>query len=79
MCDIVFKPDPTPAPNATTTLYGTNEFYGVLRPKVVGNDTDHSGNDQLIGDVFSKGDADKDGLISIQEFLEVAQEIEPEV
>jgi Ca2+-binding EF-hand superfamily protein len=34
---------------------------------------------QLIGDVFSKGDADKDGLISIQEFLEVAQEIEPEV
>ena len=34
--------------------------------------------DQLIGDVFSKGDADKDGLISIQEFLEVAREIEPE-
>lgn len=52
VCDIVFKPDPTPAPNATTTLYGTNEFYGVLRPKVVGNDTDHSGNDQLIGDVL---------------------------
>jgi len=34
--------------------------------------------DQLIGDVFGKGDTDKDGLISIEEFLEVAREIEPE-
>ena len=34
--------------------------------------------DQLIGDVFGKGDTDKDGLISIEEFLEVAHEIEPE-
>ena len=33
---------------------------------------------QLIGDVFGKGDTDKDGLISIEEFLEVAREIEPE-
>ncbi len=34
--------------------------------------------DQLIGDVFGKGDTDKDGLISIEEFLDVAREIEPE-
>ena len=34
--------------------------------------------DQLIGDVFGKGDTDKDGLINIEEFLEVAREIEPE-
>ena len=34
--------------------------------------------DQLIGDVFGKGDTDKDGLISIEEFLEGAREIEPE-
>ena len=34
--------------------------------------------DQLIGDVFVKGDTDKDGLINIEEFLEVAREIEPE-
>ena len=34
--------------------------------------------DQLIGDVFGKGDTDKDGLISIEEFLEVAREIAPE-
>ena len=32
----------------------------------------------MIGDVFGKGDTDKDGLISIEEFLEVAREIEPE-
>ena len=34
--------------------------------------------DQLIGDVFGEGDADKDGLINIEEFLLVAREIEPE-
>ena len=34
--------------------------------------------DQLIGDVFGEGDTDKDGLISIEEFLKVAREIEPE-
>ena len=34
--------------------------------------------DQLIGDVFGKGATAKAGLISIEEFLEVAREIEPE-
>merc|ERR1712223_1428878 len=29
-----------------------HEFYGVYKPKFVGNDTDHSGNEQLIGDVL---------------------------
>ena len=53
MCDILFKPNSNP--NATTTLYANesiHEFYGVYKPKFVGNDTDHSGNEQLIGDVL---------------------------
>ena len=44
---------------------------------VLSKTRNHRG-DQLIGDVFGKGDTDKDGLNSIEEFLEVAREIEPE-
>ena len=66
--DIFFKPDPpspapTPSPNATflanQNIYETNdipenihEFYGVMKPTLFGNDSDHSGNEQLIGDVL---------------------------
>lgn len=34
--------------------------------------------DRLIRDIFHEGDADEDGLIDIEEFLSVAEEIEPE-
>ena len=34
--------------------------------------------DRLIRDIFHEGDADEDGLINIEEFLSVAEEIEPE-
>jgi len=57
LCDILFKPkpDPNPSPNTTTTLYANesiHEFYGVFKPKSTGNDSDHTGNEQLIGDVL---------------------------
>jgi len=66
LCDILFKPDPpspTPPPNSTflanQSIYETNdihenihEFYGVMKPTLFGNDSDHSGNEQLIGDVL---------------------------
>jgi Ca2+-binding EF-hand superfamily protein len=32
----------------------------------------------LIRDLFHRGDSDEDGLIDIKEFLNVAEEIEPE-
>ena len=34
--------------------------------------------DRVIGDLFHGGDSDEDGLINIEEFLSVAEEIEPE-
>jgi len=61
LCDILFKPTPdptpTPTPNTTTTLYANeniHEFYGVLKPKQdpEDDDPDHSGNEQLIGDIL---------------------------
>jgi len=37
-----------------------------------------TGPDRLIRDLFHAGDADEDGLIDIEEFLAVAEELEPE-
>ena len=40
--------------------------------------TSKTGPDRLIRDLFHWGDSDEDGLIDIEEFLNVAEEIEPE-
>jgi len=53
VCDIVFKPSVDPSPNSTS-LYANSsihEFYGVSKPRIE-EPSNHTGNEQLIGDVL---------------------------
>ena len=55
LCDIVFKPSVDPNPNSTS-FYDANssihqEFYGVSKPRIE-EPSNHTGNQQLIGDVL---------------------------
>ena len=53
LCDIVFKPNVDPNTNsyANSSFSSIHEFYGVSKPRIE-EPSNHTGNQQLIGDVL---------------------------
>ena len=52
VCDILFKPSVDPNPNSNPANSSSiHEFYGVSKPRIE-EPSNHTGNEQLIGDVL---------------------------